>query len=583
MNRLLASLLLLILSGCAAQSQTNIISTNPLAEQIMMGNYNPASYMPSVLLDSKQDMIPGLLSEISTDSLRSYIVKLGTFYNRNTCADTVSPVKGVGAARRWVYSKFQEFSTANENRLIPSYLQYDQTVANCPMNRFRNIFAVLPGTDLSDRSVIIVEGHMDSRCEGLFDINCQAEGIEDNATGTALVMELSRVMSKYAYKRTIVFLVTIGEEQGLYGAAAFAQYAVNKSIKIKAVQNNDVIGGIICGKTASPPTECVSEGEVDSTQVRIFSSGSFNSPHKAYARFTQLQYLEEVKPIDPGVAMRISVMVPEDRTGRGGDHIPFRQNGFTAVRFTAAHEHGNASPVAGYTDRQHSFRDTLGVDTNNDGVIDSFFVSFSYLKRNTVINGASIAMAAIGPETPAFAITNDSSGVTIQITAQQQYNRYKVSVRRLLANYNLDLLYEFSGTSFKLPATRKDSAYYISVASIDSNDIESVFTIEQFIKAVADHGVTHVTQELPADIELNAFPNPSSSATTFRVAGIDIRDAAIIVTDISGRQVARLPLSSSNGIYEARFDHRGLSPGIYKYSLAGGPNILISRTLVITK
>jgi hypothetical protein len=70
---------------------------------------------------------------------------------------------------------------------------------------------------------------------------------------------------------------------------------------------------------------------------------------------------------------------------------------------------------------------------------------------------------------------------------------------------------------------------------------------------------------------------------TLRVAGIDIRDAAIIVTDISGRQVARLPLSSSNGIYEARFDHRGLSPGIYKYSLAGGPNILISRTLVITK
>jgi Zn-dependent M28 family amino/carboxypeptidase len=123
--------------------------------------------------------------------------------------------------------------------LIPSYFQFERNI--CGVIQHRNIIAVLPGTDTTNHEVIVIEGHMDSRCENECDITCQAQGIEDNASGSALVLELARVMSKCTYKNTIVFMLTIGEEQGLYGADAFADYCNLNDIPVKAVFNNDVI------------------------------------------------------------------------------------------------------------------------------------------------------------------------------------------------------------------------------------------------------------------------------------------------------------------------------------------------------
>lgn len=77
------------------------------------------------------------------------------------------------------------------------------------------------------------------------------------------------------FDKTLVFLVTIGEEQGLHGADAFASYVQSRNIPLKAVLNNDIVGGIICGQTASAPG-CPGLNSVDSTQVRLFSFGAFD-------------------------------------------------------------------------------------------------------------------------------------------------------------------------------------------------------------------------------------------------------------------------------------------------------------------
>ncbi|HXC05746.1 MAG TPA: M28 family peptidase, partial [Bacteroidia bacterium] len=315
-------------------SQTAIICTNPTAEQILTGNYNPSLYLAAVEIANPDSISTGITAGISPDSLKKSILHIAAFRNHNTGSDTLSSGNGIGAARRWIYSCFQQYSTASQNRLIPSYLQFTQSI--CGMTQHRNTFAVLPGRDTSDKSIIIIEGHIDSRCEGLCDTACKAEGVEDNASGTALVLELARVMSHYTFNQTIVFLITTAEEQGLYGGQAFAQYAQLKGIKIKAVLNNDVIGGIICGNTSSPPS-CPGPGNLDSTDVRIFSYGSFNSPYKGLARFTKLEYKEQLK-YRVSLPMNIEIMSPEDRTGRGGDHIPFRMLNFTSVRFTSANE-----------------------------------------------------------------------------------------------------------------------------------------------------------------------------------------------------------------------------------------------------
>src|SRR6202000_775537 len=127
-----------------------------------------------------------------------------------------------------------------------------------------------------------------------------------------------------------------------------------------AVLNNDVIGGIICGHTSSAPG-CPGFENIDSTHVRLFSYGGFNSFHKGLSRFIKLEYKEMIQPY-AAVPMTINIMTPEDRTGRGGDHMPFRALGYPAMRFTAENEYGDAdvtSPT--YIEHQHTSSDSIGV------------------------------------------------------------------------------------------------------------------------------------------------------------------------------------------------------------------------------
>lgn len=272
-------------------AQTNLLFTKPEAEQVIKGNYDPLIYSSSNPIEQHTDIVTFIQNNVRPDSLKSYILKLSDFQNRNTGSDTVSSSYGIGAARRWGYSMFENFSNNAENRLITSYFQFDLDI--CGVDRHRNILAVLPGTDTTNHEVIIIEGHIDSRCEDECGITCLAEGIEDNASGTALVLELARVMGQCTFQNTIVFMLTVGEEQGLYGADAFSEYCDLNNIPVKAVLNNDVIGGVICGQTSSPPS-CPGLNDIDSTQVRIFSYGGFNSFNKQLSRFIKLQYKEEL-------------------------------------------------------------------------------------------------------------------------------------------------------------------------------------------------------------------------------------------------------------------------------------------------
>jgi hypothetical protein len=243
MKRLLflVSVISLSLSGFA---QSNFVVTSAVANSVLHGTFNPADYALNGTATPRA-ISAAIYQDLNADSLKAYILRLASFENRNTGSDTVSATRGIGAARRWVYQSFQRFSSQQNGRLIPSYFQFDQGI--CGMGQHRNILAVLPGTDTANHQIILIEGHMDSRCDTPCDTACLAEGVEDNASGTALVMELARIMSSHEYPATLVFMVTIGEEQGLYGAGAFAQYADQEDLPIAAVFNNDVIGGIICG------------------------------------------------------------------------------------------------------------------------------------------------------------------------------------------------------------------------------------------------------------------------------------------------------------------------------------------------
>lgn len=561
-----------IFCGLQTSAQTNIFCSHPQAESILSGNYDPADFVSSNPISHPDSITHYIQAHLSADSLKSFVVKLATFYNRNSGSDTVSSVTGMGAARNWVLQKFMEFSAQAENRLIPSFLNFDRVI--CGITHHKNIFAVLPGTDTANHRVLIVEGHIDSRCEGECDTVCRAEGIEDNASGTALVMEMARVMSHLSPDYTLVFLVTTAEEQGLLGAEAFADYTTEKDIPVLAVLNNDVIGGILCGETSSPPS-CPGVNAVDSTQVRLFSQGNFNSRNKQYARYTKLQYKEQLLPL-ADVPMLLTIMSAEDRTGRGGDHIPFRQKGYPSIRLTSANEHGDANVAnPNYTDRQHTSRDTLGIDTNGDMAIDSFFVDFHYLTRNAAINANAMGMAAISPPSPTVTAVVSNGLVEVTIHTSQTWPAYRIALRT--TSHDWDTVYMVTDT-FQVLSLPTGFNYIISAANVNAWGVESLFSNEvqtQFL-------------ENPAPLEtgvvlLQNRPNPFDEATYISIqvnAPVLYKSAFIRIRDMQGRIIQDIPVELQEGLTDVLFTHGYGQSGALFYSLWIDGRELDTKTMI---
>jgi hypothetical protein len=577
--------LLACLSGLYAQS--NFIVTSSAADAVLAGNFDPATYSIGSTATPRA-ISASIYQDLNADSLKAYIVHLASFENRNTGSDTLSATRGIGAARRWVYQSFQRFSSQQNGRLIPSYFQFDQGI--CGMGQHRNILAVLPGTDTANHQIILIEGHMDSRCDTPCDTACLAEGVEDNASGTALVMELARIMSAHEYPATLVFMVTIGEEQGLYGAGAFAQYADQENLPITAVFNNDVIGGIICGQTSSAPS-CPGVNAIDSTQVRLFSAGSFNSAHKQLARYVKLQHQEELSAIGTAqggwkaVPMQVSVMAAEDRTGRGGDHIPFRQRGFSAIRFTSANEHGNASNGPGYTDRQHTSGDILGADTNGDGEVDSFYVDFHYLGRNALINANAAVMAAYAPPAPSDFVVIQAQQVSSASSNRVYFNVWATTdssqdaVRYMVRTAGTD----FDTITTDMPAETGwwiggvpfANVYFVSACAVrtmpDGQKLESLFSGEQMILhgQVGLEELVEKEASLPFELLQNR-PNPFDESTWIGVHVAETQlptKGEIRVTDLQGRLLEIIHIPLEPGLNEVLYDHGYGQVGTYTYSL----------------
>ncbi|MFK8101389.1 MAG: M28 family peptidase [Saprospiraceae bacterium] len=565
MKKKLHLLLCALLTISSLAAQTNILLTNPLAESILLGDYNPADYVPDVVIDQPETIVTDLVNELSPENFKNCLIEMSVFDNRNTGSDTTSTTTGIGAARVWAHQKFNAFNADNGDRLIVSYLQFDQAI--CEMNRHKNILAVLPGVGPQHEEIILVEAHFDSRCKDLCDGDCQAHGMEDNGSGSALVLELSRVMSRYTFNRTIVFMLTIGEEQGLFGAAAFAEYCENKGVQIHAVLNNDIVGGIACGETASPPG-CPGLNDIDSINVRLYSFSSFNSPHKSLARFVKLEYQENlraqlsVKPI-------INIMSGEDRTGRGGDHIPFRQKGYAAVRFTSANEHGDAGVSdPEYHDRQHTEDDILGIDTDGDQILDSFFVDFNYLYRNALLNGNAAAMAAIGPITPNLVSAAPlGPGLKIVFDDPNDYGIYRVGVRSVSNDF--DSVYTITQTEATITGLSLGQPYFVSVATVDDQGIESLFSNELVSFSSVSTGKSIADRKIEL---LQNRPNPFDDQTSIGVwveQPFSFQSAEIRVSDSKGAALYRTPITLKQGMNEIWYnhDHHRHQNGILYYSL----------------
>ncbi len=334
--------------------------------------------------------ISKMIAEVSAKNIEASIRKLVSFGTRNTLSDQNDPNRGIGAARDWIFGEFQKISADCGGCLTVEKQTFLQPKApRVPEPTYlTNVVATLKGTTDPSR-VYVVSGHYDSMCSSPTDAKCDAPGANDDASGTAAVIELARVMSKRKFDATIIFMTVPGEEQGLLGATHFAEEAKKSGMNIEAMFTNDIIGGVLSQKNSPDRNkvrvfaEGVPSNETDQQAATRRSVGGENdSPSRQLGRYIKEESDKYLKNFSAWIIYR------RDRYGRGGDHIPFLERGFPAVRFT--------EPNEDYTHQHQNVRTENGTfygDTPE-------FVDFGYVANVARVNLISLASLANAPAKP---------------------------------------------------------------------------------------------------------------------------------------------------------------------------------------
>jgi hypothetical protein len=333
-----------------------------------------------------------LLSEIDPRHIERTVRKLVSFGTRNTLSAQDNPTRGIGAARDWLKSEFERIAAQTNGRLTVELQAYEQPKAGrIPQPTvITNVVATLRGTQAaSSERMYVVSGHYDSMCTSPTDAVCDAPGANDDASGVAAVVEMARVMSRREFEATIVFMAVAGEEQGLLGATHYAEQAKQKNLNIEAMFTNDIVGNSLGGN-----------GVRDRNTVRVFSEGvpSDETTEQAATRRgtggendSQARQLARfIKEVGATYmpAFNVALIYRRDRYLRGGDHIPFLERGFAAVRF--------CEPNEDYTHQHQNVRVENGI---RYGDLPEF-VDYGYIAQVARLNAATLATLARAPARP---------------------------------------------------------------------------------------------------------------------------------------------------------------------------------------
>ena len=333
-----------------------------------------------------------IIDSVSADRIEADIRKLAGFGTRNTFSDTISDTRGIGAARRWIKSEFDNISNNCDNCLDVFYQKDFVTTEDgerIPHDAWVvNVVAVQKGTKYPNR-YIIMSGDIDSRASNTMDFETDAPGANDNASGMAGAIEAARVLSQYEFESSVVYVGLSGEEQGLFGGKGLAEYAKDNDWEIIGVLNNDMIGniegvdGVIDNRTFRIFSEPVPPNESERERtMRRFYGGEVDGISRQLARYvhkTTETYMPEMNPM---------MIYRLDRFGRGGHHRPFNDLGFAGIRIMEAHENYN---------RQHQdIRTENGIEYGD--VIEG--VNFNYAKKLTAVNAINMASLAWAPPAP---------------------------------------------------------------------------------------------------------------------------------------------------------------------------------------
>ncbi len=338
-------------------------------------------------------IISEIAAKISAARIEKTIRKLVSFETRNSLSDTNSETRGIGAARRWIKSELEACAKQNGGRMKVEFDEHlaQQAVRIPQPTQIVNVVATLPGTQAASQDrLYVVSGHYDSMPSSPIDGETTAPGANDDASGTAAVMELACVMSQYQFDATLVFMTVAGEEQGLVGATFWAKAAKAKGLNVAGMITNDIIGNTkgADGTVIKNRVRLFAEGVLpqkemsDETLTLLRSGGENDFPTRQLARFIK-------ETADRNIAaISVDVIYRRDRYLRGGDHTPFLEAGYPAVRMT--------EPIEDYRHQHQNPRVENGVQY---GDLPEF-VDFEFVANVARVNAAGLAALALGPAAP---------------------------------------------------------------------------------------------------------------------------------------------------------------------------------------
>lgn len=411
--------------------------------------------------------IRGIVREIDARNIENSIRRLVSFGTRNTLSVQDNPTRGIGAARDWLYQEFQKIAAGTNGRMTVEKQSYLQEAIPPPRGRvlkptvITNVVATLRGTQpASQGRTYVVSGHYDSMCTSPIDAECDAPGANDDASGTAAVLELARVMSRYNFDATIIFMAVAGEEQGLLGATYFAEQAKKNNVNIEAMFTNDIVGNTLGGngvrdrRTVRVFSEGVPSSETEQeANTRRGVGGENDSASRQLARFIK----EAASQYVP--SMNVMMVYRRDRYLRGGDHIPFLERGFAAVRFTEPNE-----------DYRHQHQNVRVENGVRYGDLPEF-VDFAYVAQVARVNAASLALLALAPARPrnvsilTTRLTNDTD-LKWDANAEPDLMGYEIVWRETTSPVWTNSRMVGNVTSYTMTGMSKDN-YFFGVRSVD--------------------------------------------------------------------------------------------------------------------
>ena len=428
--------------------------------------FNPAFAQTIIQRDAE---IEKMLTEVSPDSLKAYIKAMVSYGTRNTLSTQTDPKRGIGAARNWVLNKFKEFAKQSNGRLTA---MIDTTTLQPDGRRIDvstllgNVVATLKGTDPNDSRVFIISGHLDNMRSSPTERLGDAPGANDDASGCAAVIECARIMSKHNFPATIIFVTVSGEEQGLLGSAFMSEKAKKENWNIVAVLNNDIMGSNNSNET----------NIINNTKIRVFSEGiPAYETEKVAANIRNLgmendgksrQLARYVKEIGERYVDNLEVVLiyRNDRFLRGGDHTPYVQRGFAAVRFTEMNEN--------YTRQHQDVRVENGIQY---GDLEEH-IDYEYLRKNTAMNLANLANLSKAPAMPDSVkmevrkLTN-STFLYWQAPKTGKVKGYYVLVRETTSAFWQRKIFT-TATELRLPFSKDN--YFFAVQSVNESGNESL-------------------------------------------------------------------------------------------------------------